>query len=98
MGMGTLVTIEVVGHYLAKEPLPLGIEATLLIGATIASCFATYEIGRRVRPLQRDRGRPGLQAHHQVLTALPFRHVLPVQQLFVLRTLRAPPSMCFLDL
>jgi hypothetical protein len=45
-------TIEVVGHYLAKERLPLGIEATLLIGATIASCFVTYEVARRIRPLR----------------------------------------------
>jgi glucans biosynthesis protein C len=45
-------TIEVVGHYLAKERLPLGIEATLLIGTTIASCFATYEVARRIRPLR----------------------------------------------
>jgi hypothetical protein len=45
-------TIEVVGHYLAKERLALGIEATLLIGATIASCFATYEIVRRIRLLR----------------------------------------------
>jgi glucans biosynthesis protein C len=46
-------TIEVVGHYLAKERLPLGIEATLLIGTTIASCFATYEVARRIRPMRR---------------------------------------------
>jgi hypothetical protein len=45
-------TIEVVGHYLAKERLPLGIEAILLIGATIASCFVTYEVARRIRPLR----------------------------------------------
>ena len=45
-------TIEVVGHYLAKERLPLGIEATLLIGTTIASCFATYEVARRIRPMR----------------------------------------------
>jgi hypothetical protein len=45
-------TIEVVGHYLAKERLPLGIESTLLIGATIASCFVTYEVARRIRPLR----------------------------------------------
>jgi glucans biosynthesis protein C len=47
-------TIEVVGHYLAKERLPLGIEATFLIGATITSCFVTYEVVRRIgvlRPL-----------------------------------------------
>jgi glucans biosynthesis protein C len=45
-------TIEVVGHYLAKERLALGVEAALLIGATAASCVATYEIVRRVRPLR----------------------------------------------
>jgi glucan biosynthesis protein C len=45
-------TIEVVGHYLAKERLPLGWEATFLIMATIASCFAIYEIVRRIRPLR----------------------------------------------
>jgi glucan biosynthesis protein C len=45
-------TIEVVGHYLAKERLPLGWEATFLIMATIASCFATYEIVRRIWPLR----------------------------------------------
>jgi peptidoglycan/LPS O-acetylase OafA/YrhL len=44
--------IEVVGHYLAKERLPLGWEATFLIMATIASCFAIYEIVRRIRPLR----------------------------------------------
>jgi glucans biosynthesis protein C len=45
-------TIEVVGHYLAKDGMPLGLEATLLIGATVASCFVTYEIARRIRPLR----------------------------------------------
>jgi glucans biosynthesis protein C len=45
-------TIEAVGHYLAKERLPLGTEATLLIGATIASCFVTYEVARRIRVLR----------------------------------------------
>jgi hypothetical protein len=45
-------TIEVVGHYLAKERQPVGMEATLLIGGTIASCFATYEIARRIRVLR----------------------------------------------
>jgi glucan biosynthesis protein C len=47
-------TIEVVGHYLAKERLSLGLEATLLVSATMASCIATYEIARRIgvlRPL-----------------------------------------------
>ena len=41
-------TIALVGHYLAKARLPLGLEAALLIGATIASCFATYELVRRI--------------------------------------------------
>jgi hypothetical protein len=45
-------TIEVVGHYLAKERMPLRVEATLLIGATIASCFVTYEIARRIELLR----------------------------------------------
>ena len=45
-------TIEVVGHYLAKERLPLGMEATLLIAATTASCFMAYEVARRIRPLR----------------------------------------------
>jgi hypothetical protein len=45
-------TIEVVAHHLAKERLALGLEATLLIGATVASCFATYEIARRSRLLR----------------------------------------------
>jgi glucans biosynthesis protein C len=45
-------TIEVVGHYLAIERLPLGIEATLIIGATIVSCFMTYEVVRRSRALR----------------------------------------------
>ncbi len=45
-------TIEVVGHYLAKERLPLGIEAASLIAATIASCFVTYEVSRRIRLLR----------------------------------------------
>jgi glucan biosynthesis protein C len=47
-------TIEVVAHCLAKERLPLGLEATLLVSATMASCIATYEIARRIgvlRPL-----------------------------------------------
>lgn len=35
-------TIEVVGHYLAKERLSLGLEATLLVTATMASCIVTY--------------------------------------------------------
>jgi hypothetical protein len=47
-------TIEVVGHYLAKDRLPLPLEASLLIGATAASCWLGYEVVRRVgwlRPL-----------------------------------------------
>jgi glucans biosynthesis protein C len=45
-------TIEVVGHYLAKERLPLDLEATLLVSATMASCIATYEIARRIEVLR----------------------------------------------
>jgi glucans biosynthesis protein C len=45
-------TIEVVAHYLAKERLPLGLEATLLVGATVTSCIATYEIARRIAVLR----------------------------------------------
>ncbi len=47
-------TIVVVGHYLNKVGLPVGIEAILLIAATAASCWLGYEIVRRVpilRPL-----------------------------------------------
>ncbi|HEY2678070.1 MAG TPA: acyltransferase family protein [Steroidobacteraceae bacterium] len=45
-------TIEVVAHYLSEERLALGLEATLLICVTVVSCFATYEIARRFRPLR----------------------------------------------
>ena len=45
-------TIEIVGHYLAKERLPLSLEATLLIAATIAGCFVTHEVARRIGPLR----------------------------------------------
>jgi hypothetical protein len=48
------LTITVGGYYLAKLRLNLGLEAALLIAATVVSCFAAYEIARRVawlRPL-----------------------------------------------
>jgi glucans biosynthesis protein C len=48
------LTITVGGYDLAKLRLNLGLEAALLIAATVVSCFATYEIARRVawlRPL-----------------------------------------------
>jgi len=41
-------TIAVVGHYLAKAGLPLGLEAFLLITATVASCFLAFEGVRRL--------------------------------------------------
>jgi glucans biosynthesis protein C len=47
-------TIVVAGYYLDRMHMPLWIEAPLLIALTIASCFATYEIARRIpllRPL-----------------------------------------------
>jgi len=40
--------IVVMAHHLAKLNLPQGLEATILIGATFAGCFATYEIVRRI--------------------------------------------------
>jgi hypothetical protein len=45
-------TIEVVGHYLARDRLALPLEATLLIGATAASCWLGYEVVRRVKWLR----------------------------------------------
>jgi hypothetical protein len=48
------MTITVGGYYLAGLGLNLGLEAMALIAATTLSCFATYEIARRVawfRPL-----------------------------------------------
>jgi len=46
--------IVVAGHHLAKVGLNQGLEASILIATTFASCFLTYEIVRRVpllRPL-----------------------------------------------
>ncbi|MDG2522851.1 acyltransferase family protein [Caulobacter segnis] len=40
--------IVVVAHNLAKLGLPQGLEGAILIAATFAGCFATYEIVRRV--------------------------------------------------
>lgn len=40
--------IVVLAYHLAKLNLPQGLEATILIGATFAGCFATYEIVRRI--------------------------------------------------
>ena len=44
--------IVVVGHHLAKLGLPQGLEAVILITATFAACFATYEVVRRLGPLR----------------------------------------------
>lgn len=41
-------TIVVVGHHLAQLGLPLAIEAGVLIAATFAACFLTYEVARRL--------------------------------------------------
>jgi len=40
--------IVVMAHHLAKLGLPQGVEAVILIVATFAGCFATYEIVRRI--------------------------------------------------
>jgi hypothetical protein len=47
-------TIVVAGHYLNQVGLPVGIEASVLIATTAASCWIGYEIVRRIailRPL-----------------------------------------------
>jgi glucan biosynthesis protein C len=60
-------TIALVGHYMAPARLPLGLEAFLLVSATVASCLLVYEAVRRVawlrplfglKPLQRPSPRP----------------------------------------
>ena len=46
--------IVVAGHHLVRLSLPQGLEAVILVTVTFASCFATYEVVRRVnflRPL-----------------------------------------------
>jgi hypothetical protein len=45
-------TIVVAGHYLVRQRLPLGLEASMLIAATVASCFIAYEVVRRIGPLR----------------------------------------------
>ena len=40
--------IVLVGHHVAALRLPLAAEASLLIAATFAACFAAYEIARRL--------------------------------------------------
>lgn len=40
--------IVVMAHHLAKLGLPQGLEGAILIVATFAGCFATYEIARRI--------------------------------------------------
>jgi hypothetical protein len=46
--------IVVVAHWLKPLALPMAAEATIVIGATVAGCWASYEVARRVpllRPL-----------------------------------------------
>ena len=38
----------VAGHHLAKLGLPFAVEAPILIAATFAACFVTYEVARRI--------------------------------------------------
>jgi len=40
--------IVVMAHHLAKLGLPQGLEGAILVVATFAGCFATYEIARRI--------------------------------------------------
>jgi len=40
--------IVVIAHHLARLNLPQGLEAAILILATFAGCFATYEVVRRI--------------------------------------------------
>lgn len=40
--------IVVLAHHLARLGLPQGLEVAILIVATIAGCFVTYEIARRL--------------------------------------------------
>ncbi|MFN3352006.1 MAG: acyltransferase family protein [Brevundimonas sp.] len=40
--------IIVTGHHLAKQHLPLFVEATLIITATVTACWLTYGVARRV--------------------------------------------------
>lgn len=44
--------IVVMAHHLAKLELPQGLEALILVAATFAGCFATYEIVRRIPGLR----------------------------------------------
>lgn len=44
--------IVVAGHHLARQGLPQGLEALILIAGTFACCFITYEIVRRVAVLR----------------------------------------------
>ncbi len=44
--------IVVIGHSLTPLDLPVAAESLLIIALTVAGCFATYELARRVRILQ----------------------------------------------
>jgi glucans biosynthesis protein C len=44
--------IVVMAHHLAKLALPLALEGAILVVATFAGCFATYEIARRIPGLR----------------------------------------------
>jgi peptidoglycan/LPS O-acetylase OafA/YrhL len=64
--------IVVAGHHLARLGLPQGVEASLLIAGTFATCFATYEVVRRVnllRPLfglKPERGRAEVRSRAEI--------------------------------
>ncbi|WP_297510288.1 acyltransferase family protein [uncultured Caulobacter sp.] len=60
--------IVVMAYHLAKLGLPQGLEGAILVVATFAGCFATYEIARRVpgvRILFGLKGEPAKTAAHR---------------------------------
>lgn len=63
--------IVVLGHHLARLGMPLAAEAGLLIAATLAGCFLTYEVARQLgwcglllgfKPVRQAANRPPLEA------------------------------------
>ena len=54
--------IVVAGHHLDELRLPLALEASLLIGATVLGCWLFYDLGRRIPYLRIWIGLPSLRA------------------------------------
>jgi hypothetical protein len=68
--------IVMVGFWLIPYALPVGIEASIVIGLTLLGCVAGYEVIRRVPPLRplfglpmRDRRSAAGSASHPVVAA-----------------------------